>query len=425
MNTDSDIAGPPEAASSPLVACHDCGSLHRLGVIRAGEAAVCRRCGSSLAVAHHNSIERSLALHIAAAALFITANTLPFMTFELEGRQLTTRLWEGAVALTNAGMWPLGFLVMMVGTIVPGLKIAIATAVLGALRFGHRGRWIATGLRWMMILRPWSMIEVFLLGVIVGYVKLIELARLELHAGLWSLALLIPVLTAAEFILNRHEAWNMLQPQRRAGNGNGVDAGRLVACHDCGQLNEDTTGHGACSRCGSALHRRKADSIASTWALVVAAVVLYIPANVFPVMRVVSFGSGEPDTILSGVITLVEHGMVPIALLVLFASILVPVLKLATLAYLLVSVQFGARRSTRDRTKLYRIIEVIGPWSMVDVFMIAILAALVDLGQIATIEPGPGALAFASVVILTMFAAMRFDPRLMWDAEDLGENDRV
>ncbi|MCB2010643.1 MAG: paraquat-inducible protein A, partial [Geminicoccaceae bacterium] len=100
-------------------------------------------------------------------------------------------------------------------------------------------------------------------------------------------------------------------------------------------------------------------------------------------------------------------------------------LKLATLAYLLVSVQFGARRSTRDRTKLYRIIEVIGPWSMVDVFMIAILAALVDLGQIATIEPGPGALAFASVVILTMFAAMRFDPRLMWDAEDLGENDRV
>ena len=103
----------------------------------------------------------------------------------------------------------------------------------------------------------------------------------------------------------------------------------------------------------------------------------------------------------------------------------VPVLKLAVLTYLLITVRFGGRRSARDRTKLYRIIEVIGPWSMVDVFMIALLAALVDLGQIATIEPGPGALAFASVVILTMFAAMRFDPRLIWDAEDLGENDRV
>ncbi|MCB9945237.1 MAG: paraquat-inducible protein A [Geminicoccaceae bacterium] len=417
----AETADMPASPATPLVACHDCGTLHRLGPMRGGEGAYCRRCGASLAVAHDNSIESALALNIAAGALFITANTLPFMTFELEGRELTTRLWEGAVALTHAGMWPLGLLVMMVGTVVPGVKIAIATVVLGALRLGMRGRWLATGLRWMVILRPWSMIEVFLLGVIVGYVKLIELARLELHAGLWSLAMLIPLLAAAEFVFNRQEAWDMLEPQRR----DGASPRHLVACHDCGQLNDDRTAHGQCSRCGSALHRRKNDAMAGTLALVIAAIILYVPANLLPVMRVVSFGQSEPDTIMSGVFTLLEHGMVPVALLVLFASILVPVLKLAVLTYLLITVRFGGRRSARDRTKLYRIIEVIGPWSMVDVFMIALLAALVDLGQIATIEPGPGALAFASVVILTMFAAMRFDPRLIWDAEDLGENDRV
>ena len=167
-----------------------------------------------------------------------------------------------------------------------------------------------------------------------------------------------------------------------------------------------------------ALHKRKPDSLARTWALVMTAALLYIPANVFPVMTVIYFGRGAPDTILSGVLELLHGGLWPLAVLVFFASIMVPVLKLIGLSFLLISVQRGSIARLRDRTCLFRIIEQVGRWSMIDVFMIGILTALVNFGSIATIVPGIGAVCFAAVVIITMFASMSFDPRLMWDVRD-------
>jgi paraquat-inducible protein A len=148
---------------------------------------------------------------------------------------------------------------------------------------------------------------------------------------------------------------------------------------------------------------------------VITASVLYIPANLYPVMTVISFGSGEADTILSGVVALAEAGMWPLALLVFFASVTVPMLKLIGLSFLLVSVQRQSRWRPKDRTALYRVIESVGRWSMIDVFMLAIIVALVKLGSIATIEPGVGAVAFCGVVVITILASMSFDPRLIWD----------
>lgn len=174
--------------------------------------------------------------------------------------------------------------------------------------------------------------------------------------------------------------------------------------------------HAFCPRCGSALHWRKPNSLARTWALMLTSYILYIPANLLPVMTVVMSGKGAPDTIMSGVIELIEGGMWPLAAVVFFASITVPVLKLLALTYLLISVQRKSRWRPRERTVLYRITEGIGRWSMIDVFVISILVALVKLGALATIEAGAGALAFCGVVVFTMFAAMSFDPRLIWDA---------
>jgi paraquat-inducible protein A len=174
--------------------------------------------------------------------------------------------------------------------------------------------------------------------------------------------------------------------------------------------------HARCPRCGAVLHRRKPHSLARTWALMLTAYILYIPANVLPVMSVVMSGRGEPDTILSGVKALIEGGMWPLAAVVFFASITVPVLKLLALTYLLISVQRKSHWRPRERTVLYRLTEGIGRWSMIDVFVISILVALVKLGALATIEAGAGALAFSGVVVFTMFAAMSFDPRLIWDA---------
>ena len=196
----------------------------------------------------------------------------------------------------------------------------------------------------------------------------------------------------------------------------------LIACHNCHLLcktediNEGVTA--LCPRCRSPLHSRKPNSIARTWALVIAAFIFYIPANVLPITKVISLGKAQSDTIMSGVIYFVKSGSWPIALVIFVASVFVPLLKLFLLTFLLISVQRKSKWRPKDRTRLYRITEAVGRWSMVDIYVVTILVALVKLGSLATIEAGPGAIFFAGVVIITMFAAMSFDPRLIWDAQE-------
>lgn len=197
-----------------------------------------------------------------------------------------------------------------------------------------------------------------------------------------------------------------------------LDAGILV-CHECQQLNRPPAEQPPrCRRCGARLHGRRPNSIARTWALLLSAALLYIPANLLPIMSVHMLGRGSPATIMGGVIELIQAGMLPIALVVFVASILVPSFKLLGIALLLYSVQRHQVMSPRQRILMYRFIEWIGRWSMLDIFVIAILVALVSFGNLASIEAGAGALAFAAVVILTMLAAITFDPRLIWDNTD-------
>jgi paraquat-inducible protein A len=180
--------------------------------------------------------------------------------------------------------------------------------------------------------------------------------------------------------------------------------------------------HGQCPRCHAPLHRRKPNSLARTWALLLTSVVLYIPANVLPVMTVTSLGRAQADTIMSGVVYLFVHGQWPLAVLIFFASVFVPLAKILTLGFLAASV--GRRSSWRpvDRTRMYRLTELLGRWSMVDIYVVTILVALVKLGNLATIEAGLGAVFFGAVVVVTMIAAEGFDPRLIWDAmEDRDE----
>ena len=196
----------------------------------------------------------------------------------------------------------------------------------------------------------------------------------------------------------------------------------LLSCGVCHLLVRKPSGAaepaGRCPRCGAALHFRKPDSLARTWALVIATLVFYVPANVLPITKVTSLGVVQSDTILSGVIYFIHSGMWPIALVIFIASVFVPLLKLLILMLLLVSVQRRSRWRPKDRTRLYRITEAIGRWSMVDIFVVTILVALVHLGALANIEAQAGAAFFAAVVVITIFAAMSFDPRLIWDAKE-------
>jgi paraquat-inducible protein A len=163
------------------------------------------------------------------------------------------------------------------------------------------------------------------------------------------------------------------------------------------------------------LHFRKPDSVSRTWAFLIASVILYVPANVLPVMETSSLFGAQKDTIMSGVVYLWISGSWPLAVVVFVASVVVPLAKIIALAFLTASVQRRSKWQPQQRTRLYRVVELVGRWSMLDIYVIAVLVALVQLKAVATIQAGPAAAAFAAVVVLTMLAAMSFDPRLIWD----------
>ncbi|MGB5440204.1 MAG: paraquat-inducible protein A [Gammaproteobacteria bacterium] len=196
-------------------------------------------------------------------------------------------------------------------------------------------------------------------------------------------------------------------------------AAGLVGCHSCNLLSKappaDKHVQATCPRCGAALHLRKPNSIARTWALVIAAYICYIPANLLPMTQVTSLGNVQEDTIMSGVIYFLLHGEWPIGLVIFIASVVVPLAKLFTLSYLLISVQRKSQWRPQDRARLYRMTEAIGRWSMTDIYVVTILVALVQLGNLTTIEAGVGAIFFGAVVVITLCAAMTFDPREIWD----------
>jgi len=191
----------------------------------------------------------------------------------------------------------------------------------------------------------------------------------------------------------------------------------LLSCHVCGMVSKaappESIAH--CPRCSARLHFRRPNSVSRSWALLVAAYLLYIPANLLPIMETSSLFGSEKDTILSGVIFLWHSGSWDLALVVFIASIMVPLLKLMALTLLLVSVQRRSVWRPVQRARLYRLVELVGRWSMLDIYVVTVLAALVQIGSLATIKAGPAIVPFGAVVVLTMFAAQQFDPRLIWD----------
>ncbi|WP_020507963.1 paraquat-inducible protein A [Lamprocystis purpurea] len=199
----------------------------------------------------------------------------------------------------------------------------------------------------------------------------------------------------------------------------------LVSCGTCGLLAQQVSraAPGHCPRCGARLASRRRGSLETTWALVIAAAICYIPANLLPVLGTTTLGSTAYDTIMGGVVFLYTSGSWPLALIVLIASVMVPLGKLLALVYLLITVQRGSIAGNRERTRLYHLVEFIGRWSMLDVFVDTFTVALVQLSPLMSVQPGAGVVFFAAVVVLTMIAAASFDPRLIWDADTTTEPD--
>jgi len=406
-------------ARDALTKCHECGLLQRNPRLPAGDAARCARCDASLHRNIPDSLDRTLALTLAGIVLFIVANSFPFLSFQLQGQTTETTLFTGVNDLYLQGMWGLSLVVFFTSILAPGIQLTLLLIVLVPLKMGRLPRGFPKLFRYVTTLTPWGMMDVFMLGILVSVVKLADMATIVPGTSLFAFGVLIFVLAAAQASLDPDIVWSRVavrnQVRRPPRPGEGV-----LSCHVCELVMPRSAadrahGHLYCPRCGERLHRRKPHSIQRTWALVIAAVVCYVPANLLPIMTVTSLGKTQSDTIMSGVIFLFNHGMWPLALVVFVASVLVPLMKLVILVFLLVSVRIRSTSRPRDRTRLYRITEAVGRWSMVDIYVVTILVALVRLGNLATIEAELGAIFFAAVVILTMAAAMSFDPRIIWD----------
>ena len=408
-----------------LVRCEHCDLLQQVPVIAAGLVTACRRCGSRLFARKRDGFQRAFVLYLTALVLLGIANAFPFLTLKVQGRVQSSHLLSGVFDLYREGMGEVAVAVALFVFVFPLVKILTGLLVVGPIAYGRRLKGTEALYRLFDQLHPWVMMEIFLLGVLVAYTKLVDLATVEVGPALVSFVALILVTIVADAAVDPHDVWERLCPAPALPPPSPAERRHLIGCHTC-QLVSRVPDHAAnervtCPRCGSNLHRRKPDSMSRTAALLITAAILYIPANVYPVMTFSALGSGAPSTIIGGVEELIASNMWPLALIVFVASILVPMLKLLSMGYLLLSMRARSRWHLRDRTLIHRINEAVGRWSMVDVFVCSILVALVQLGSIARVIPGYGIVAFASVVVLTMTAALCFDPRLMWDA--VGAND--
>ncbi|WP_434985515.1 PqiA/YebS family transporter subunit [Vreelandella zhaodongensis] len=422
MNTPQTDCFPPEKRSQRrrLRACHECDWVSALPPLSSGEKATCPRCSHVLVKRHRYPAQRSMALALASLVALVIAISFPFISFSVGGIGNRIELSQTATTLIAFHQPVVAIAVIMTIVILPMVYL------LGVmwLQYGLlRGRPMAFSrdiARSLAHLTPWMMADVFIIGALVSLIKIAGMAQIELGISFWAFCVFAVLLLMTTQSLDADWMWFSLEGEPRAPEGTqtGTTASSqgITGCPTCGLINRlSPQGESRCARCNEKLHQRVPYSLQRTWALLFAATVMYIPANVYPIMTTTSLGHTTTSTIIGGVVQLLQMGSWPVAVVIFVASVIVPVGKLVALAWLCLMIQHTNELNAQSRTRLYRLTEFIGRWSMVDVFVVAILVALIRAGSLMSITPGPAALAFGSVVVLTMLAAMTFDPRLIWD----------
>lgn len=415
------------ADRQPLIECEHCASIYRRHQLEPDETANCTRCGATLWRYSGLTLSNWLAIALSALIVFAVANAYPVASMSVQGMVQQASLLDSITITWRQGHWVVAVMTGLAGFALPLLQLIVLLWVLLPLSQGREPPGFRGAMRLLGLLRPWCMVPVFLLGVLVAVVKLAGMAAVVPGIGLAAFGLLTILLTMLGR-LSPHVLWRYAEtagvaPVHVPQAGPDVV---LTGCHVCGQVQalpreSDAEALHHCVRCEAVVHYRKPDHRARTWALLLAAVVFYIPANVLPVMQVSSVLGDSAHTILGGVVELWEMGSWDIALIVFIASVAVPLTKLLALILLLLTEQWRSTNNLRPRTRLYQMVEFIGQWSMLDVFVVILLAALADFQGLMEISAGAGAAAFGVVVILTMLSAMSFDLRRSWDLEDQSE----
>ncbi|WP_298017509.1 PqiA/YebS family transporter subunit [uncultured Castellaniella sp.] len=395
----------------PLIACPHCDTLHRRPALDVRGQAACRHCGTVLYRRGMLSLNQWVALAWATLLVFALAQGFPLAHLSVQGLDVTLTFWGALRLCWDRGYYGVSIMTGLVGFWIPLLQIALTLWVMQAIAARRLPPDLGRVLRWLAHLAPWSMAPVLVLGLLVAIVKVSGMASLQVEPGLLGFF-------ALSFLLSGLSRWDAPALWQAAEDAGMVPVsgsrGAGAVCESCGYVHA-AQGDGRCPRCRAAMGPKRHGTAPEVWALLLAAVIFYIPANTLPIMRVQTLFGSSNHTILGGVVELWRMGSWDLAVIVFVASVLVPVTKLLALSFLLLRTQPLGERIERQRTRLYSVVEFVGQWSMLDVFVVVLMAAMANFPGLSRIDVGPAALNFGAVVVLTMWAAMRYDPRRGWD----------
>jgi paraquat-inducible protein A len=370
------------------VLCHECHYQVTLPILNHKQAALCPRCGLQLTVYHNNATQKIIALATTSLIFLLASLPFEFLSFSASGQYQSIDILGSLWILVEKDYALLAVVQAIAVLILPAFVLICLLYLLVPLSLGVRPIKADGVIKILFKFLPWAMAEIFLIGVLVSLIKIISMADVGLGLSFYAYLLFTVFMTITLLYVDKYQLKKLFSSE----------------------LIED---HSPIS---------SSHSIQTTWALLFTSILLYIPANILPIMHTNVLGSDQPSTILGGVILLWKMGSYPIAVIIFIASVLVPVAKIVILCWLNYSVQAKQAHANNERIFWYRFTEFVGRWSMIDVFVVAVLVSLIQLGNIMSILPGHAALAFCGVVICTMLAAMSFDSRLIWHEPEKFKN---
>lgn len=399
----------------PHILCPQCDLLVAIPEIAVGQKAKCPRCHTTLTSRWKEPRRRPIAYAVSALFMLLLSNLFPFVNMKVAGLGSEVTLIQIPQVLVSDDYASMASLFMILVQLMPALgMIFIIILCQGTSIPSH---WQISIARNYFRLKAWCMVEIFLAGVLVSFVKLMAYGDVGVGTSFYPFVLFCILQLRAFQCTDRYWIWQQVAPAPklemplRVGES-GLSQG-LRSCHCCMAILP--VEQKKCGRCDTSGHARRKNSLQWTMALLITSIFLYIPANLLPIMITQVLGTPMPSTIMAGVVLLWSEGSYPVAMVILIASIMVPTLKMIAIGWLCWDANSNKEIDRERLHVIYEVVEFVGRWSMIDVFVIAVLSALVRMGQLMSIYPDIGALLFASVVILTMFAAMTFDPRLIWD----------
>ena len=399
------------------ILCSQCDLLVALPALEHGHRAACPRCGTTLTTEWDAPRQRPTAYAFAALFMLLLSNLFPFIYMKVGGITSEVELLEIPRVMFSEDYASLGTFFLLFVQLVPAFCLVVILLLVNRVKMPLSVKILLA--RILFQLKSWGMAEIFLAGVLVSFVKLMAYGDVGVGSSFIPWCLYCVLQLRAFQCVDRRWAWDDIAPAPALPHAPqvgvpGIRQG-LRSCPCCTAILP--ADQRVCPRCGTKGHVRRKNSIQWTLALLFTSIMLYLPANILPIMITDLLGDKMPSTIMAGVVLLWGEGSYPVALVIFIASIMVPTLKMIAIGWLCWDANGHGQRDSERMHLIYEVVEFVGRWSMIDVFVIAVLSALVRIGGLMNIYPALGALMFALVVIMTMFAALTFDPRLSWDRE--------